>query len=176
MRTTLTLDDDLAEAPSRAARLSGRSFKAMVNDTLRRGLAQSGSEPGALEPFVVEPQSCGWMPGIDPWRSRGVIVPDVNLHQQARQWWETCPDGPGPSGPLAGAAVGVDPAAWTAPLHHPVGLLRRSLASIGSAFRPSPTRPLHQQSRAIANLSCVDAAAGIGRGIGGLLGVENQRW
>ena len=66
MRTTLTLDDDLAEALNRAARLSGRSFKAVVNETLRRGLAQSGSDAAGLEPFVVEPQSCGWMPGIDP--------------------------------------------------------------------------------------------------------------
>lgn len=66
MRTTLTLDDDLSEALNRAARLSGRSFKAVVNETLRRGLAQSGCGATAMEPFVVEPQSCGWMPGIDP--------------------------------------------------------------------------------------------------------------
>jgi Arc/MetJ family transcription regulator len=39
MRTTLTLDDDLAEALNRAARLTGRSFKAVVHETLRRGLA-----------------------------------------------------------------------------------------------------------------------------------------
>ena len=66
MRTTLTLDDDLAEALNRAARLTGRSFKAVVNDTLRCGLAQSASGTAGLVPFVVEPQSCGWMPGIDP--------------------------------------------------------------------------------------------------------------
>jgi predicted transcriptional regulator len=36
LRSTLTLDDDLAEALNRAARLTGRSFKAVVNDTLRR--------------------------------------------------------------------------------------------------------------------------------------------
>lgn len=68
MRTTLTLDDDLAEALNRAARLMGRSFKAVGNDTLRRGLAQSGSATTGLEPFVVEPQACGWRPGIDPLR------------------------------------------------------------------------------------------------------------
>ncbi|MCS5691720.1 ribbon-helix-helix domain-containing protein [Cyanobium sp. FGCU-6] len=73
MRTTLTLDDDLAEALNRAARLTGRSFKAVVNDTLRRGLAQSGSGTAALEPFVVEPQSCGWMPGIDPLRLNQLV-------------------------------------------------------------------------------------------------------
>jgi len=68
MRTTLTLDDDLAEALNRAARLSGQSFKAVVNATLRRGLAQSASGGPGLEPFVVEPQSCGWRPGVDPLR------------------------------------------------------------------------------------------------------------
>jgi hypothetical protein len=73
MRTTVTLDDDLAEALNRAARLTGRSFKAVVNDTLRRGLAQSGSGTAGLEPFVVEPQSCGWMPGIDPLRLNQLV-------------------------------------------------------------------------------------------------------
>jgi hypothetical protein len=73
MRTTLTLDDDLAEALNRAARLTGRSFKAVVNDTLRRGLAQSGNGTAGLEPFVVEPQSCGWMPGIDPLRLNQLV-------------------------------------------------------------------------------------------------------
>jgi hypothetical protein len=73
MRTTLTLDDDLADALNRAARLTGRSFKAVVNDTLRRGLAQSSSGTPGLEPFVVEPQSCGWMPGIDPLRLNQLV-------------------------------------------------------------------------------------------------------
>ena len=49
-------------------RSTGRSFKAVVNNTLRRGLAQSGSGTPGMEPFVVEPQSCGGMPGIDPLR------------------------------------------------------------------------------------------------------------
>ena len=48
MRTTLTLDDDLAEALNRAARLTGRSFKAVVNETLRRDLALTC--PPAEEP------------------------------------------------------------------------------------------------------------------------------
>ncbi|MFM7641511.1 MAG: CopG family transcriptional regulator [Cyanobium sp.] len=73
MRATLTLDDDLAEALNRAARLSGRSFKAVVNETLRHGLNQSVSGAAGLEPFVVKPQSCGWMPGIDPLRLNQVV-------------------------------------------------------------------------------------------------------
>ena len=69
MRTTLTLDDDLAEALNRKARLSGRSFKAVVNEAIRRGLAH-GTSPDTAEapPFSVSPQACGLMTGIDPLR------------------------------------------------------------------------------------------------------------
>jgi hypothetical protein len=38
MRTTLTVDDDVATALKRLERESGRSFKETVNDVLRRGL------------------------------------------------------------------------------------------------------------------------------------------
>lgn len=74
MRTTLTLDDDLAEALNRRARLSGRSFKAVVNEAIRRGLSR-GDQPAAeaIKPFVVEPQACGLMPGIDPLRLNQLV-------------------------------------------------------------------------------------------------------
>ena len=67
MRTTLTLDGGLAESLSRTARLMGRSFMALVNEAIRRGLSR-GDDSAAkeIEPFVVEPQACGLMPGIDP--------------------------------------------------------------------------------------------------------------
>jgi hypothetical protein len=39
MRTTLTLDDDLAAKLKAESRRAGRSFREIVNDTLRRGLA-----------------------------------------------------------------------------------------------------------------------------------------
>jgi hypothetical protein len=41
MRTTLTLDDDLAERIADLARESRRPFKSVLNDTLRRGLGDS---------------------------------------------------------------------------------------------------------------------------------------
>ncbi len=65
MRTTLTLDDDLAHALRDAARHSGRSFKEIVNDTLRKGFRQ-GDKPGAdPPPFQVAPKACGFRSGID---------------------------------------------------------------------------------------------------------------
>jgi plasmid stability protein len=39
MRTTLTLDEDVAAKLKAEAARSGRSFKETVNETLRRGLA-----------------------------------------------------------------------------------------------------------------------------------------
>ena len=74
MRTTLTLDDDLAESLNRTARLTGRSFKAVVNEAIRRGLSR-GDAPAvrSREPFVVEPQACGLMPGIDPLRLNQLV-------------------------------------------------------------------------------------------------------
>jgi hypothetical protein len=39
-RTTLTLDDDVADGLAAAARRSGRSFRDVVNETIRRGLHQ----------------------------------------------------------------------------------------------------------------------------------------
>ncbi len=39
MRTTLTLEDDVAAKLKAEARRSGRSFREIVNDALRRGLA-----------------------------------------------------------------------------------------------------------------------------------------
>lgn len=44
MRTTLTVDDDVATALKRLVRESGRSFKDTVNDVLRRGLSPQAAE------------------------------------------------------------------------------------------------------------------------------------
>jgi hypothetical protein len=64
MRTTLTLDDDVAAQLERAMRASGRSFKQTVNDALREGLARR-RESAAVEPFVVRARELGRVPGLD---------------------------------------------------------------------------------------------------------------
>ena len=53
MRTTLTLDDDLFMALNERARATGRSFKEVVNEAVRRGLAPSATRP-VIEPPVVD--------------------------------------------------------------------------------------------------------------------------
>lgn len=66
MRTTLTLDDDLAKELKSRARRSGRSFKEVVNEALRRAL-RSGEKPASRPPrFVVEARACGFRRGVDP--------------------------------------------------------------------------------------------------------------
>lgn len=47
MRTTLTLDDQIAKKLKTLAHSSDTSFKEMVNETLRRGLAATGTLPRA---------------------------------------------------------------------------------------------------------------------------------
>lgn len=56
MRTTLTLDDDVAAKLKAAMRRSGRPFKDVVNDTLRRGLA---APKAGRAPFRVQARDLG---------------------------------------------------------------------------------------------------------------------
>jgi hypothetical protein len=64
MRTTLTLDDDLARRLREEARRSGRPFKDVVNEAIRRGLA-SGEGGGRPRRFRVKPSACGFRAGVD---------------------------------------------------------------------------------------------------------------
>jgi hypothetical protein len=58
VRTTLTLDEDVAAKLEQEMRSSGKTLKAAVNDTLRRGfLAQPESKP--QRPFRVEARDLG---------------------------------------------------------------------------------------------------------------------
>jgi hypothetical protein len=62
MRTTLTLDDDVAQKLAELAKASDASFKVIVNDALRRGL---GELIPAQPPFVVRPHAGGLRTHID---------------------------------------------------------------------------------------------------------------
>lgn len=59
MRTTLTLDPDVAAALDRLRRTDQRSFKAIINDLLRRGLAQMRSGERERRPFHTSGVSLG---------------------------------------------------------------------------------------------------------------------
>jgi hypothetical protein len=64
VRTTLTLDDDVAAKLQAESRSSGRSFKEVVNQYLRLGLLQRKATRGR-EPFKIEPRDLGALkPGV----------------------------------------------------------------------------------------------------------------
>lgn len=64
MRTTLTLDDDIASTLKAEARRTGRPFRDIVNETLRRGLA-SRRLTSRRQPFAVETRDLGELkPGL----------------------------------------------------------------------------------------------------------------
>ncbi len=64
MRTTLTLDDDVADSLKERARLLDKPFKQVVNDVLRRGMSPAVREPAAE--YRVVPNRSGLAPGVDP--------------------------------------------------------------------------------------------------------------
>jgi hypothetical protein len=65
MRTTLTLDDDVAGILQKKARRQGYSFKRLVNDLLRAGLAASGEKNLPRKRIKVVGKPMGLRPGLD---------------------------------------------------------------------------------------------------------------
>jgi plasmid stability protein len=64
MRTTITLDEDVAAKLRAEMRRSGRSFKETVNEVLRRGLLPR-KQPGPHRPFRVHARDLGALrPGL----------------------------------------------------------------------------------------------------------------
>jgi hypothetical protein len=64
MRTTLTLDDDVAAKLKAESRRAGRPFRDVVNETLRRGLAQKRIAT-ATRPFTITARDLGQLkPGL----------------------------------------------------------------------------------------------------------------
>ncbi|HEX2162416.1 MAG TPA: CopG family transcriptional regulator [Thermoanaerobaculia bacterium] len=59
MRTTLTLDDDVAAAIERLRRQRGGSHKELVNEALRAGLERLQEDRPPRAPFVQETLSVG---------------------------------------------------------------------------------------------------------------------
>ena len=63
MRTTLTIDDDIAHLVQEEVRRTGGSFKGTVNTLLRRGLTAERN-PQPRKRFVVTPRKMGLPPGL----------------------------------------------------------------------------------------------------------------
>jgi hypothetical protein len=83
MRTTLTLDPDVAERVAGEVRRTGRSLKAVVNDAIRLGLGLGGKTPRGRR-FTVQPHPFGLRPGIDPDRLNQ-LVDELDVEQATRK-------------------------------------------------------------------------------------------
>jgi hypothetical protein len=64
VRTTLTLDEDVAAKLKAEARKTGRPFKETVNACLRAGLSLKKPAKAAM-PFSVQPHDMGLRPGVN---------------------------------------------------------------------------------------------------------------
>lgn len=62
MRTTVTLDPDVAAKLKETARERGISFKEALNSSVRRGFERSEVKP---QPYRVRPQNLGVRPGVN---------------------------------------------------------------------------------------------------------------
>jgi len=78
MRTTLSLDDDVAALLEQARKASDTTFKQIVNDALREGLARLSS-PAETQPFRTQSIDLGncKYPDLDNvWEVLDEVEPD----------------------------------------------------------------------------------------------------
>ncbi len=83
MRTTLTIDDDLAGLLQERARQSGASFKETVNRALRAGLGETATARRKKAP-KTRTHSFGLRPGIDP-DKLGQLADELEAEEYARK-------------------------------------------------------------------------------------------
>jgi hypothetical protein len=73
MRTTLTLEPEIARELKRLAREENKPFKEVVNRTLRSGLDARKRQGGRRRRFRVEARACGFRPGVDTRRLNQLV-------------------------------------------------------------------------------------------------------
>ncbi|MEX2273715.1 MAG: ribbon-helix-helix protein, CopG family [Vicinamibacterales bacterium] len=83
MRTTLTLDPDVARSLEKEMRRTGKGLKAAINDALRMGLRRTGKAPPPRR-FEVRPHDFGVRPGIDLDRINQ-LVDELDAEETARK-------------------------------------------------------------------------------------------
>ncbi|QQS45498.1 MAG: CopG family transcriptional regulator [Acidobacteriota bacterium] len=64
MRTTLTLDEDVAARLAEMQKRTGMSFKEIVNQTLRQGLERQQASLKKITGFKVKARPLGQVPGL----------------------------------------------------------------------------------------------------------------
>ena len=82
MRTTLTLEPDIADRVSREMRRTRKGMKEVVNEALRVGLGRAGKS-APPKPFEVRPHAFGFKPGVDLDRMNQ-LVDELEAEEVAR--------------------------------------------------------------------------------------------
>lgn len=82
MRTTLTLDPDVAMKLKKVMAREKITLKRAVNETLRAGLRARKMKP--LPPFKVKPWPCNFRPGIDLNRMNQ-LVDELEIEEYLRK-------------------------------------------------------------------------------------------
>lgn len=83
MRTTLTLEADVAARLKQEIRRSGKGLKTLVNEALRLGLGLTG-KPVRAARFEVRPHAFGFKPGVDLDRMNQ-LVDELESEETARR-------------------------------------------------------------------------------------------
>jgi hypothetical protein len=73
MRTTLTLDPDVARLIEDEVHRRRRPVKEVVNEALRRALAPQPPGPSAGRRYRVRPHAAGLLPGLDRGRLNALV-------------------------------------------------------------------------------------------------------
>jgi Arc/MetJ family transcription regulator len=73
MRTTIALDDDLAEKLQDIAHKRRESFRQVVNETLRRGLSTQLPRPARSQTYQADTFDSPFRSGIDPVRLNQLV-------------------------------------------------------------------------------------------------------
>ena len=82
MKTTLTLDNDVADYLKEQCRIQEKPLERVVNETLRHGMKTSappessgdGAKNSKPPPFKVVPNNSGFAPGVDPLRLKDILA------------------------------------------------------------------------------------------------------
>ena len=73
VRTTIALDDDLAEKLQELAHKRRVSFRSVVNETLRRGLSAPEPRSSHRQKVEVDTFESPFRPGVDPLRLNQLV-------------------------------------------------------------------------------------------------------
>lgn len=64
MRTTITLDHDVAQRAKAVTARTGKTFKQVINETLRVGFEELDAAPKRGKPFKTKPAKMGLRQGL----------------------------------------------------------------------------------------------------------------